>query len=160
MWLRITSSWLGIVIGPILRVRAVVGAQVLGLVDELVQELVVHPLVDVDPLDAGAGLAGVGARAPQRGVGGGLDVGVLVDEQRVLAAGLDHHRGERLGAGGHHLLAGGRRAGERDLADAGAAQRGAGLAEAGDDLEDRPPDATRGTCGPATRRRRGCTRWA
>ena len=53
------------------------------------QELVVDPLVHVDPLDAGAGLAGVGAGAPQRGVGRGLDVGVRVDDQRVLAAGLD-----------------------------------------------------------------------
>ena len=80
---RITSSCLGIVIGPILASGSVVGAQVPRLVDERGEELVVDPLVDVDPLDADAGLAGVGAGAPERGVGGGVEVGVRVDDARA-----------------------------------------------------------------------------
>ena len=116
---RMTSSWRGHRDRADLGVRAVVGAQRrAALLGEPGEELVVDPLVDVDPLDADAGLAGVGAGAPQRGVGGGVEVGVVVDDQRVLAAGLDQHRGQGLGAGGHHLLAGRGRAGEGDLVDA------------------------------------------
>ena len=76
--------------------------------------------------------------APEGCVRGGLEVGVLVHQQGVLAAGLDDHRRQRLGAGRHHPLAGGGGPGEGDLVDARAAQRRTGLAEAGDHLEHRP----------------------
>ena len=135
---RMMSSWLGIVIGPSCE-PGPSSAETPRLDDQSFEELVVHPLVHVDPLHAGAGLTRVGAGAPQRGVGGGLDVGVLVDDQRVLAAGLDDHRGQGLGAGRHHLLAGLGRAGEGHLVHAGAAQRGARLAEPGHHLQHRSP---------------------
>ena len=79
-------------IGPILASAESSARMSRALSSRLDEELVVDPLVDVDPLDPDAGLAGVGAGAPQRGVGGRVDVGVLVDEHGVLAAGLDQHR--------------------------------------------------------------------
>ena len=106
MWRRMMSICDGH--GDRAELAARLGGELLGLVGQLAEEVVVDPLVDVDPLDAGAGLAGVGGGAPDRRVGGGVEVGVLVDDQRVLAAGLHQHRRERLGARGHHPPRGGR----------------------------------------------------
>ena len=72
--------------------------------------------------------------------GGVVEVGVLGHDEGVLAARLDDDRGERLGAGGHHPLAGRGGAGEGDLVEAGGRQRRARLAVAGDDLEHRTAD--------------------
>ena len=91
----------------------------------------------VNPLGADARLAGVGHTTPERSLGGLGQVGVLVDDQRVLAAGLDQHRREVFRARGHDLLAGRAGAGERELVDGRGAQRVASLAETGDDLEHR-----------------------
>ena len=73
--------------------------------------------------------------APQRGVGGGGHVGVVVDDHGVLATALHEHRDQALCARRHDLAAGGGRAGEGDLVDARARQRGARLAQPGDDLQ-------------------------
>ena len=104
MWLRTTSTWSARVIGPSWASSA--GPQTTRPRGQLGEELVVDPLMDVDPLHADAGLTGVGERSPRSRVGRVVDVGVLVDEQGVLAAALDDDRGEVLGTGGHHQLAG------------------------------------------------------
>ena len=55
----------------------------------------------VDALGPDAGLASVRHAAPQRGLGGLRQICVLIDDERVLAAGLDDDGREVLGAGGH-----------------------------------------------------------
>ena len=57
--------------------------------DEVIDEGVVDPLVDVDPLDRAAALAGVVHRAVGERLGGGLRVGVVGDVGRILAAELE-----------------------------------------------------------------------
>jgi len=96
---------------------------------------VVHRLGHVDALDPDAGLACVGHRAPGRGVGRRVQVGVRPDQQGVLAAAFGHHGGQGVRGGGHHLARGGRGAGEGDLGHAAAGQRVAGRAGPGDQLE-------------------------
>ena len=135
MWLLMTASCEGIVDRADLVVRARV--QILGLLADLGDEGVETFSVHVDPLGADAGLAGVGHTSPERSLGRGGQVGVLVDDQRVLAAGLDEHRCEVFRARGHHLLAGRAGAGEGELVHGCGAQRVAGHAETGDDLEHR-----------------------
>ena len=120
-------------VGPGAAARADAG----GALDQLGQEPVVDRVDHVHPLDGQAGLAGVGHPAPDRLLGSGVQVGVGVDHHGVLAAQLQHQRGEPLGAGGHHLAAGGRRPGEGDLVHAGQAQGMAGGPVPGDHLEHR-----------------------
>ena len=57
-------------------------------------------------------------------------VGVVADDERVLAAELHHHRRHALGARLHDAPSVADRADEQDHVDGGARQRGAGLAEA------------------------------
>ena len=59
-----------------------------------------------------------------------LEVGVVADDERVLAAELHHHRRHALGARLHDAPAVADRADEQDHVDGGARQRRAGLAEA------------------------------
>ena len=112
--------------------RPVVGLPVLARpqpchpLGQLLQERVVDVLDHVDPLHPDAGLAAVGDRAPGAGVGRRVQVGVRADQERVLAAALGHQRRQVLRAGGHDLLRGRRRAGERDLVHPAAGQRVAG----------------------------------
>ena len=108
MWRRMMSTWPGMVIGPYDAFAPLPGVTLRALRGQLVDEAVVDLVGRVDALDADAGLAGVAHAAPERGVGGGLHVGVVVDDHRVLAAALHEHRHEVLGAGGHDLLAGAR----------------------------------------------------
>ena len=90
----------------------------------------------VDALDPRAGLAGVGEAAPD-GAGDRVgQVGVGADDHRVLAAELEHRALEALGADGADLAADLDRAGEEDLADAGAGQRVADRAAAVDDADE------------------------
>ena len=131
------SSCRGRVMGPKSALGAAAGTDAGGPLDQLVQEPVVDGVDHVDPLDGQAGLAGVGHAAPDRLLGRGVQVGVGVDDHGVLAAELQHHRGEPLGAGGHHLAAGGRRPGEGDLVHAGQAQGMAGGPVPGHHLEHR-----------------------
>ncbi|NCL73862.1 hypothetical protein AIIKEEIJ_01299 [Rhodococcus sp. YH1] len=113
------------------------GAHPLDRGGELVEELPVDRLDDVDAFDAGAGLARIPERAERGHLHGLVEVGVLGDDHRVLAAALGDERGEGLGAHGHDLAGGGAGAGEGDLVDTGAGECRAGLAEAGDHLEHR-----------------------
>src|SRR5690606_23146676 len=117
--------------GALLRAGLDVGEDALDLGDQLVGDRLVH----VDALHARAGLAAVGGGAPRDRVGGGLHVGVGVDDDRVLATALEQHGGQVLGGGGHDALAGGGGTGEGDLVDAGLHQRRTGRAAAGDGLE-------------------------
>ena len=59
-------------------------------------ELVEATLVDVDPLDAAAALAGIEAGAVDQALDRVGEVGVLADIGRVLAAELEVGRDERL----------------------------------------------------------------
>ena len=113
-------------------------AQLADLRGQLGDELVVDGLLDVDPLDRDADLAGVDHPAPGRGVDGAVEVGVGEDDHRVLAAELEADRGQRLGGPRHHLAAGAVGAGELDEVD-GVDQGGAGLADALDAVEDAGP---------------------
>jgi hypothetical protein len=101
--------------------------------DELVGDL----RRDVDAFDADAGLPRVGASAEDRGIGSGVEVGIGIDDHRVLAAALGHQRCQRLSTGGHDLLGGGGGADEGDLVYARAAQRGAGVTQPVHDLQHR-----------------------
>ena len=78
-------------------------------------------------------------------------------DHRVLAAELEQHRGERVGRGRHHPLAGASRAGEHDLVDAAADQRLAGGAAAGDDLRRCRPRCRPRTARPMARPTVGVT---
>ena len=63
-----------------------------------------------------------------------LKVRVLAHDDRVLAAQLEHHRLQHLGAAQHHVAADARRPGEDDLVYGGTHQRRASVREAGDQL--------------------------
>src|SRR5690606_10596516 len=90
---------------------------------------------DEHPFDGDARLAGVGEAAGHRGPGRRLDVGVVADDHRVLAAQL-HDRGRQVGGGrGEDPPGGGRAAGEGDLVHRAAGEGGAGGAVTGDDLD-------------------------
>ncbi len=117
----------GLPVGPL--------AQRAHLLDQFRDELVVDGLLDVDPLDREADLAGVVHPAPGRGVGGPVEVGVGEDDHRILAAELEADRGQGLGGACHHLAAGSVGAcelDEVDLVDQGAT----GLAAAMHAVED------------------------
>ncbi|MCY1359625.1 hypothetical protein D9M69_462070 [compost metagenome] len=111
-----------------LRVLRVADDQALGAGGELGDELVVHRFLDEDPAACGAALAVQGEDGEQRGVQGAVEVGVVEDQHRRLAAQL---HGVLLQAGGlHDLAAGGGAAGEGDRAhvrvtDQGVARGGA-----------------------------------
>ena len=89
--------------------------QVLDVTHHGGDELVVDRFEHVHPLDGHARLAGVEERAPYRGVGGQVDVGVLEHDHRVLAAEFQADRGEPAGGALGDLRTGGRRAGELDV---------------------------------------------
>src|SRR3954447_11579475 len=117
--------------------RTLTGVHRLSRFHDLVDELVVDGVDDIDPLDTDAGLAGIGTPAPHRRARSGTHVRVVVDEQSIVAAELEHDRPQRLRAGRHDLAAGRRGTGERQLVDTGPAQGGTRLTETGDDLEHR-----------------------
>ena len=108
-------------------------AQLLGLADDALDEAVGDVAHHVDALDPRAGLAGVGEAAPDGAGDGVVEVGVGADDHRVLAAELQHRALEVGGADLADLAADVDRAGEEDLADAGAAERVADPAAAVDD---------------------------
>ena len=58
--------------------------------------------MDVEPRRGGAVLAAVGERADDRALGGGLQVGVVEDDERRLAAELHVHALDGLGGVAHH----------------------------------------------------------
>ena len=95
---RIVSIWAGIVIGPMSESASTPTLSAVAFSTSFATNASWTGVDDVDALDADAGLAGVGQAAPGRGGGGGIEVGVRVDDHRVLAAALEQHRGERVGA--------------------------------------------------------------
>ena len=84
---------------------------------EVGDELVVDLLAGIDAAGGGAVLAGIvvaeGAQAGDHRV----DVGVVEDDDRRLAAEFQMRALDRLGGGLQHLLAGGDVAGDRDHVD-------------------------------------------
>ena len=72
-------------------------------------------LGDVDPLGGDAQLAGVGEAGPDRALGRLLHVGVVQDQQRVLAAELQRAADQPLRALGGDLAPGRGRSGEADV---------------------------------------------
>ncbi len=110
---------------------------------ELLRELVVDPLLDVDPVGADAGLAGVAELARDRALDRGVDVGVVEDDQGRMAAELHADLLDRVGALLEQDLADLGRAGERQLAHGiVAGQLAADLpGTAGDDVEHALGDA-------------------
>jgi hypothetical protein len=107
-----------------------------GPLHDEIDEPVVDGVLDVHPLDGHAGLAGVHEGAPHRAGGGELDVGVVAHDHRILATELEQHRRQGLGRRRHHQLAGGDRAGERDLLHTGADEGIPGAAAPGHDLHE------------------------
>ena len=89
--------------------------QVLDVTHDGVDELVVDRFERVHPLDGHTRLAGIEERAPDRGVGGQVDVGVLEHDQRILAAEFQADRGQPAGRALGHLRTGRGRAGELDV---------------------------------------------
>ncbi len=101
MWRSTTSGWAGVVIGPYGASGSAPGRTCRTSSASLARNGSYTGLLDVDALDSGARLPGVAQAAEDRRLGGGVEVGVGGDDERVLAAALDHHRGQALGAGGH-----------------------------------------------------------
>src|SRR5665213_985999 len=64
--------------------------EVLGLGGQEVDEAVIGGIGHVDPLSADARLPTVGHPAPQRGIGRRVEVGIGVDQQRILATAFHH----------------------------------------------------------------------
>ena len=98
------------------RVAHLHAARLLG---ERVDEVVVDRLLDEDAGARLAALAGGVVDRPDRARDRRVEVGVREDEVRALAAELERQPLDRLGAEPHDLAARLRRAGERDLVDAG-----------------------------------------
>ena len=83
------------------------------------QEVVVDPVLDEDPVGRDAGLARVAVLAGQRAGDGGLEVGVVEDDEGRVAAELERDLLDLPCALGHEQLADLGRAGEAELADEG-----------------------------------------
>jgi len=108
---------------------------------DAVDELVVDVAVDQGAVGGRADLARVREDARRDPVDRVLQVGVGVDDRRVLAAEFEGDGREGRGRGLHHALAGGDAAGEGDRVDTVVArQRRARLAGAGDDVDRCPRD--------------------
>ena len=80
------------------------------------QEVVVDRVLDEDPVGRDAGLAGVAVLAEQRAGDGGVEVGVVEDDERRVAAELERDLLDLPGALGHQQLPDLGRAGEAELA--------------------------------------------
>ena len=91
-------------VGVVLPARA--EAQRLGALDEPCGEIVVEALVDDDAARRGAALTGGTERRPEDPVDREVEVGVVHDDDRVLAAELEVHVLEPLGRCLEHLHAG------------------------------------------------------
>ena len=86
-------------------------------VRESLHELVVDRVLDVDPVGRDAGLAGVAVLAEQRAGDRRVEVGVVEDDERSVAAELERDLLHAGGALGHQQLPDLGRAGEAELAD-------------------------------------------
>src|SRR5579862_4993393 len=96
-------------------------AQLLDALDETLLQGVVHLLVRDHARRSGAALARRPECRPHDAVDGEVEIRVVHDDDRVLAAELEVHVLERVRAGGEHLHAGLARACQRDDANVGMA---------------------------------------
>ncbi len=106
---------------------------------ELLDEGVVHRLVDVEAVGGGAGLAHVAHLGDHRALDRGIEVGVVEDDERGVAAELHHRLDDVLRGGGDQLPPDLGRAGEGDDADAQVLEHLAdhrARAARGDDVDD------------------------
>jgi hypothetical protein len=104
---------------------------------QLVAHLVIDRLMHIEPLHGDADLAAVLEGAVENALGGGLRIDVVEHDAGVVAAQLQGDPLQGLRRPGHHLLAGGRRAGEGDLAHVGVrGHRRAQVVGVGDDVQD------------------------
>ena len=85
--------------------------------DQLLEELVVDAVLDEDPVRGDAGLAGVAVLAEDRARDRLVDVGVVEDDERRVAAELERDLLQPGRALGHQQLPDLIRAGEAELAD-------------------------------------------
>ncbi len=102
-------------------------------------ELLDHRLGHEKPVGRGAGLAAVAHLGQGRALDGGLQVGVLEDEERGIAAELHRHAQHLIRRPGHEPAADLGRAGEGQLAQAGILDQRSGhraRGRAGDDVQD------------------------
>ena len=102
------------------------GLDALGLLGEGGHEVVVDAGPGEHAGGGGAVLAGVEVAGDRDVLGGLLEVGVVEDDDRRLAAELEVDPLEVLGGGGGHLHAGPHRAGDRDHLRASGARPGRG----------------------------------
>ena len=110
--------------------------------DEAVDERVVDRLVDVGARSGDAGLPRRGEDAGQHPCLRLIEVGIVEHDVRALAAELEHAADEPLARARRDRAAGPDAAGERDLRDQRMIdERLAGLAKAGDDVDDAGRDA-------------------
>src|SRR5205085_10454302 len=91
-------------------------------VDEVRDEVVVDAVLHEDPVRRDARLPAVSVLADQRPGDGGVEVGVVEDDERRVAAELERDLLHLLGALRHEQLSDFRRAGEAELADDGVAR--------------------------------------
>ena len=110
----------------------------LGLLDHGVDELLVDRLLHQDAAAGRTDFALIDEDAEERAVDGGFEIGVGKENIGRLAAQLERHPLDRVGSLLDDDLADRRAAGEGDLVDVGMLhqRRAAGLAEAGDDVDD------------------------
>ena len=110
---------------------------------DALDHLVVDPALDEDPRAADAALAGVHEDAHRRHEDGLVQVGVVVDQHRRLAAEFQHDLLEVARRRPHDLLADLGRPGEGDLLDVGMRGDGRtrGVAVAGQQVDDAVGDA-------------------
>ena len=133
------AELVGVVQGAVEDVLVVghAGARAPGLLGERGEEVVVHARAGDDAGGGGAVLSGVEVAGAGDALGGGLDVGVVEDDDRGLAAELEVDARQVLGGRRSDLHARADRAGDGDqLRRLVLDQRSAGVAVTGDDVED------------------------
>ena len=126
-------------------VHAVADFQFFHFRREFGGKLVIHAVLDVEAVGADAGLPRVAEFAGQRALYGGVDVGIVENDERRVAAQFQRDFFHRGGALGHQFAADFGRAGEAELAYPFVARQHAadGAGRAGDDVEH-----ARGNAGP------------
>mmetsp|Transcript_12855 Transcript_12855/g.22187 ORF Transcript_12855/g.22187 Transcript_12855/m.22187 type:complete len:438 (-) Transcript_12855:318-1631(-) len=108
----------------------------LDVLDDLLDELVVHRLLYVHPLDVDAVLTAVGEGAPRGGGGGRVQVAVLADDHGVLATELEDNWGEGLRRLGHDAFPVAGRSSEDDLVHTATHNSGTGVAIPDNELDE------------------------
>src|SRR5439155_16290779 len=123
---------------PRLRIQRVALHELLGALDDLLEEGLVYVLRDEEARAGGADLALVVEDRAHRAATGGLEVGVVEHDVGRLSAQLEGDLLQRLRSVLHDELAGGGLAGKGDPRDTGMRDEGGarGGAEPGNDVQD------------------------